>query len=107
MPSPHFPDYQMTLDDRDVVTFKNRYHLVLASLQSAAMPATPGTPSVRETLTRATISRGRRLVEDAGTGWEYGAIIDQFTEAVANGFTPRHLNTAFLGFVRKKVAQYP
>lgn len=104
-PSPHFPDYLMTLDaTSDVVTFKSRKQLILASLMGTEMP---GTPSVRQTLTRTTIIRGAKMVEDAGTGWEYGAILDQFGQAIEKGFAPRNLNAAFLGFVRTKVAQYP
>lgn len=107
-PSPHFPDYHITLDACDRVTFTNRYHLVAAALQGAAASHdAPDTPSVRQTLTRATLSRGARLVEEARTGWDYGALLDQFSHAVEQGFEARNLNAAFLGFVRKKVAQRP
>lgn len=103
-PSPHFPDYQITLDDaHDVVSFKNRVHLIMASVKNT----TPPEKSVRQRLLPATVRRGAQLVEDAGTGWAYGALIDQFSQAMENGFEPRNLNAAFLGFVKKKVATSP
>lgn len=106
-PSPHFPDYQMTLDDRDIVTFTNRLHLLIALSKRRHLPVTPDKPSVREILPGPTLLKGKRLVEDAGTGWDYGALINQFNHAIENGFTPKNLNGAFLGFVKKKVAQRP
>lgn len=110
LPSPHFPDYHMTLDDQDMVTFTNRLELLTSQLrQSSARPATSPAPplSAREALAPATLAKGRQLVEDAGTGWDYGALLEQFSAQLAKGFQPRNLNAAFLGFVRKKVQQRP
>lgn len=105
-PSPHFPDYQMTLDaPSDLVTFRSRKQLILESLQAYDIPPSP--LSVREKLSHTTALKGARLVEEAGTGWDYGVLVDQFNEALARGFVPRHLNAAFLGFVRTKVTQSP
>jgi hypothetical protein len=110
-PSPHFPDYQMTLEaDTDLVTFKNRIELLKTLVhQSLAMPAAPASAprSAREALSHATFAKGRQLVEDAWTGWDYGALIEQFSAQLDKGFQPRHLNAAFLGFVKKKVQQRP
>jgi plasmid replication initiation protein len=98
----HLPDYQMALDAHDMVTFANRYHIVKQALSMASV--FPGMETL-PTLTPATLARGAQLVEKAGTGWDYDAIVTQFHEQLARGFTPLNANAAFIGFVKKKITR--
>jgi hypothetical protein len=52
-----------------------------------------------------TLEYGAKLVREAGTGWDYNAIREQFTLQLQQGFRPRNVNAAFIGFVKKKVAR--
>ena len=98
----HLPDYQISLDDRDMVTFKNRYHTMKQSLsEQGTLPGLDDIPS----LNPGTLRRGAALVEEAGTGWDYGAIREQFTAQLMEGFRPRNVDAAFIGFVKKKIAR--
>lgn len=92
----HLPDYAIALNDNDKVTFTNKT-AGLAQFGTAELP----------TISQETIQRGAAIVEDAGTGWDYGVIREQFTEQLINGFEPANVNGAFIGFVKKKVATRP
>jgi len=100
----HLPDYHMSLDDKDVVTFTNRHYM--AKQQLSAQGTLPGLEDI-PTIRAETLRRGARLVEEAGTGWEYRAIREQFTEQLIEGFKPENADAAFIGFVKKKVARRP
>jgi plasmid replication initiation protein len=95
----HFPDYLIALDDADKVTFTNRVTALQGGLALDLDDVPPISP--------ATIRRGAAIVEDAGTGWDYYAIREQFTEQLMDGFKPDNVNAAFIGFVKKKVATRP
>jgi plasmid replication initiation protein len=100
----HVPDYQIALDDKDKVTFTNRYWAVkqLASAQGE-LPGFEALPRISD----AALRRGARMAEEAGTGWDYGEIREQFTEQLMDGFRPKNINGAFIGFVKSKVAKRP
>ena len=93
----HFPDYLIALDDKDKVTFKNRLADLLGAVALDDLPS----------ISPETIRRGAAIVEDAGTGWSYRAIREQFTQQLIDGFKPDNVNAAFIGFVKKKVANRP
>ena len=95
----HFPDYLIALDDNDKVTFTNR----MVALLGAGAVALDDLPRISPE----TIRRGAAIVEDAGTGWEYRAIREQFTQQLIDEFKPDNVNAAFIGFVKKKVANRP
>jgi plasmid replication initiation protein len=96
----HLPDYALALDDADKVTFsrkdggKDNPQGVLAL---DAMPRISAT----------TLDKARRIVSDAGTGWDFYAIQEQFTLSLIDGFQPKNVNGAFINFVKKKVATSP
>jgi plasmid replication initiation protein len=96
----HLPDYALALDDADKVTFirkdsgKDNPQGVLAL---DAMPRISAT----------TLDKARRIVLDAGTGWDFYAIQEQFTLSLIDGFQPKNANGAFINFVKKKVATSP
>lgn len=91
----HLPDYQVTLSDSDIVTFKRRSAAPLLELDD--MPS----------LKPETIAKGERIVREAGTGWDYRDIRSQFTKQLIDGFAPDSADGAFIAFVKKKVAQRP
>lgn len=104
--SDHLPDYQVTLDAQDIVTFVNRYHQVKQQLSSQAALLEYAAPEFPPIKTQ-TLQYGAKIVEAAGTGWSYYAIREQFELQLQEGFRPRNINGAFIGFVKKKVAQRP
>ena len=59
------------------------------------------------TIKRETIEKGARIVEQAGTGWDYQEIRQQFTLQLQGGFRPQKPDGAFINFVKKKVAERP
>jgi plasmid replication initiation protein len=95
----HFPDYLITLDAEDKVTFVNR----LASPKEPLLPGLEELPHLK----RQTIEQGRKIVQQSGSGWDYDEIREQFTEQLMDGFRPENINGAFIGFVKSKVAKRP
>lgn len=91
----HLPDYTISLSDGDIVTFQRRAATPLLDLEDM--------PIIRPD----TIAKGQRIVENAGTGWDYSEIRSQFTQQLMGGFKPDNVNGAFIAFVKKKVAQRP
>ena len=57
----------------------------------------------KSSLISETLFRGKEIVENSGTGWDYQEIIRQFLHQLVKGFCPDNVNGAFIGFVRKKV----
>lgn len=90
----HLPDYFISLSNDEIVTFSNR------NQETMALDDLPR-------ITPETIEKGARITEEAGTGWEYYTIRQQFTEQLIKGFKPDNVNGAFINFVKKKVAQLP
>lgn len=91
----HFPDYAISLSDKDVVTFNQK-----KPKQSFELDNLP-------TIKPETIRKGAKIVENAGTGWDYNAIREQFTLELIKGFNPDKVDGAFINFVKKKVVKSP
>jgi plasmid replication initiation protein len=91
----HLPDYSIYLDEKDIVTFRRKDEGALVDLDDL--------PNIRP----GTIEKGREIVEQAGTGWDYNSIRSQFTEQLLGGFQPETADGAFIAFVKKKVAKNP
>ena len=92
----YMPDYTISLSDKDMVTFSQKNPQ--ASLGLDEIPA----------LRRETIEKGARIVDNAGTNWDYQEIRQQFTMQLMNGnFKPKSVDGAFINFVKKKVATRP
>ncbi len=94
----YLPDYTIHLGEDNIVTFKNRQ-----------MERVGDIPDLQEipAISKQALRLGAKLVEEAGTGWDYLAIREQFTCQLLEGFRPDNVNGAFIGFVKKKVAQQP
>jgi plasmid replication initiation protein len=94
------PDYAIALDDADKVTFSRKDG---GKDNPQGMLALDNMPSI----SHETLRKGAVLVEQAGTGWDYNAIREQFTMQLMGGFQPKSVNGAFINFVKKKVANRP
>ena len=91
----HLPDYTISLSGRDIVTFKRRASTPLLDLSEL--------PSLKAE----TIAKGAKLVEEAGTGWDYQDIRGQFTQQLIDGFEPERVDGAFIEFVKMKIVNRP
>lgn len=96
----HIPDYSFTVADDDTVTFTSRYE---PQLEAQAQLGFEELPS----LSRATLDKAKQIVQEAGTGWDFNAIHEQFTMSLLSGFTPKNTNGAFIEFAKKKVKEMP
>lgn len=89
----HLPDYVIRLDTDSMVSFAPRKEFV-------ALDSLP-------TIDYKTLEKGKRLTENAGTGWDFKEIHAQFSEQLLKGFSPENVNGAFINFVKLKIASAP
>ncbi len=99
--SNHLPDYLIRMND-DTVTFTSRN---MEQAQESAQGQLPLPLEALPAISAETLRKGALLVEQAGTGWDYGALRLQFTQQLMDGFKPKNVNGAFIGFVKKKIAK--
>lgn len=90
----HLPDYSMTIDNNDKVTFGyisaqqiNQLQLGLGNIP---------------TITQKALKQGRELAETAGL--DFYTLQTEFSESIATGFVPDNASGAFVNFIKKKVA---
>jgi len=89
----HLPDYTISLAKDELVTFRRRQEFV----EIEDIPR----------ISQEAIEKGRRITEQAGTGWDFGEIHSQFSQSLLKGFKPDNVDGAFINFVKKKVAMAP
>lgn len=92
------PDYSITIDSNDTVTFSQKNP---ASAQE--MLSFDDMPRINPK----TLTKARKIVADAGTGWDFNALHEQFTQSLLSGFLPERADGAFINFVKKKTANTP
>lgn len=97
----HFPDYAISLDERDNVTFTRKD--AVAREQAQATLALDDMPHISPR----TIEKAREIVREAGTGWDFHALHGEFTLSLMQGFKPDKVDGAFINFVKKKVQSRP
>jgi len=85
----HLPDYRIQVAEQDKVFFQKRKH-------STGLDDLPR-------ITPETLEKAQRIVEKAGTGWSFHELHQQFSLQLINGFQPKKVNGAFIGFIKKKV----
>jgi len=96
----HLPDYSMAIDSDDMVTFINRN----AAEDTQEILSFDDIP----TISKQAINTAARIVENAGTGWDFQYLHQEFTQSIISGaFKPENVNGAFINFVKKKVATVP
>ena len=94
------PDYSLSLDENDMVTFTQKRQ------ESEDTPSLPFVDrSLLAKIDGDTVRRARDLV--AGTGWCFDAIIQQWSKHMETRGTPKNINGAMIGFVKKKIQQRP
>ena len=92
----HLPDYSLSLDENDTVTFRQK-----SPASSDTLPLFD-----RNQLSQfngETIARARQIVADSGTGWAFDAVVNEFAAHMEKKGNPDNINGAFIGFVKKKV----
>ena len=92
----HLPDYSMSLDDNDIVTF---YRVASDIKNQGELPLVDR--SILADIKGETVIRARGLVE--GTEWEFNTIIEQWSQHMGKHGTPDNINGALIGFVKKKI----
>lgn len=97
----HFPDYRISLDEKDNVTFTSKN--VIAKEQSQTTLAFDELPYISPR----TIEKAREIVREAGTGWDFYTLHSEFTLSLIQGFRPDKVNGAFINFVKKKAQNRP
>ena len=96
----HLPDYSLSLDENDIVTFKQKHQ------KADNQPQLPFLDrSVLKNIKGETVTRARDMV--AGTCWDFDAIIQQWSEHMEKNGTPDNINGALIGFVKKKITKHP
>ena len=95
----HIPDYTLAVAEDDTVTFTNRN----AEAQTQEILPLDDIPAI----SRDTIRKAQRIISEAGTGYDFYALQEEFTLSLMNGFQPKSVNGAFVNFVKKKVAAAP
>jgi plasmid replication initiation protein len=98
----HLPDYSLSVNENDVVTFKPK-----PSVDDSQQVFSYVDKEQFKDFDGKTIARARDIVNEAGTGWSFDAIVEQFASHMQKNGNPNNINGAFIGFVKKKVAQKP
>ena len=81
------------------MTFSNR----ISSPKEPLLPGLEELPHIK----RQTIERGRKLVEQSGSGWDFYALHEQFSQSLIDGFKPKNADGAFIAFLKKKIQERP
>jgi len=85
----HLPDYRLQFTRNEIVSFFPRKKFTdIDDLPSISFE---------------TLEKAKRLVEEAGTGWDFQELHAQFSHSLVKGFNPEKVDGAFIGFVRKKI----
>ena len=94
----HIPDYSLSVDSDDKVTFKNRN--VSEKQGCLSFDDLPH-------ISRKTLEKAHQIVTESGIGWDFYHLQEEFTLSLQGGFTPKNVNGAFINFVKKKVVITP
>lgn len=98
----HIPDYQYSLDDKDIVTIKNKNWKKAAKIPELK----DKTHVLLSQLNEQTIINAQKIHENSFTDWELKEIAVQFYEFTQKKGMPNDINKAFIGFLKKKVTTY-
>lgn len=96
----HFPDYNLFLSEKDIVTFTSQARKTFDNFP----PISKETQELLKALKPATLDKAYSIVDRAGTGWDFNVIVQEFAEFITKKGTPKNINAAFMGFVKKKSA---
>lgn len=96
MEDDHLPDYHIHLHGQDMVKFTRR-NAELPFIDRRQLKDFKGE----------TIDRAKKIIHEAGTGWDFNAIVQQFASHMEKNGNPENINGAFIGFVKKKISERP
>ena len=99
----HFPDYDISISDEDLVTFTSKEKALLEHYPRISKEA----QELLQKIGSSTLDRAHSIVEHAGTGWDFNVIVEEFAQFLTKKDAPDNINGAFVGFVKKKSAQAP
>ena len=88
------------MQENDVVRFTTKSDFKNTFTKKEEAEGTP--PPINEK----TIERAKKIVREAGTGWDYYAIETEFRETLRT-FKPDNIDGAFIGFVKHKAKTPP
>lgn len=95
----HLPDYEIQLSDNDIVHFSSKKKPALPQNSTHNTPA-----NCRHQLKEETIEKAKTITRNSGTGWDFYALLSEFETFVDRKGQPDSFDGAFIGFVKKKVA---
>lgn len=95
------PDYYIFLE-KNMATFKPRNQKLLASQQKTL----ENNDNYKPVVSISTLEKAKEMTITSRTGWDFYAIVEEFTQFSMQN-PPNDYNKAFLGFVKKKVANRP
>jgi plasmid replication initiation protein len=95
------PDYHMFLD-KSTITFQPRNQKLLIAQQKAL----DNHDNYKPVISTSILEKAKEMTLKAGTGWDFYAIVEEFTQFTMSR-PPQDYNKAFIGFVKKKVANRP
>ena len=88
----HFPDYDISLSENDVVTFTNQ-EKAQREMSISLLP--DSTQSLMETIKPVTIEKAASIVDRAGTGWDFNAIVEEFAQFLTKKGATRQAGCRF------------
>ena len=99
----HLPDYRFALEPNDKVVFWQKHENKYS--EKNALPARHKFDVFD--IRADTFNKAKKLVAEAGTGWDFNAILDQWVIYTEKTTPAKNKNAAFIGFVKKKIQSEP
>jgi plasmid replication initiation protein len=101
----HLPDYEITFSrDEDKITFAPRKTVsAIAKKQKRDVEFSKSDNPISFKV----LDKARDIVMDAGTGWDFYGLVEEFKYSLQTGYKPKNVDGAFIAFIKKKVARCP
>jgi len=90
------PDYLIDLERKDIVVFRRRKEEVEGLLEPSLKP-----------VKIETLERAKEITIEAGTGWDFYALEQEFIELNKGRTDIENIDGLFIGFIKKKIAKCP
>lgn len=102
----HIPDYQYNLDENEKVTITQTSVTKNNLPKNSELNIYDKTFNFLKNLKKDTITTANKLHQEAYTDWTMQEIAVQFVQHMDKKGTPKTLDGAFIGFLRKKIKTY-
>lgn len=103
----HFPDYRISLDEQDIVTFE-RKNSIVEDEDIFTIPALPShieEEYIFKQINHKTLVHAVKLLENSNSSTSLESLIMQFITHVLKTTEPDNYNGAFIGFIKHKINQ--